>query len=54
MNDPEFRCEARGCERLADWAFIGEGNQIFICEYHGGTEPVDGWTRITHPDNQRR
>ena len=44
--EPPFVCEAIGCERPADWAFIGEGGDMFLCEFHGGSEDVPGWTRI--------
>jgi hypothetical protein len=40
------RCEARHCDNLADWAYIGEGGDLYLCRVHGGTEPVDGWAWI--------
>lgn len=45
---PVFMCEANGCDRLADWAYIGEGGDLFICDFHGGVALIDGWTRIDH------
>ena len=40
-------CDARGCERLADLAFIGEGGDLYLCDFHGGAGEVEGWRRIT-------
>lgn len=40
------RCEATGCERLADWAYIGEGGDLYLCEFHAGTGDAPGWARI--------
>jgi len=45
-NDPPFICDALGCDRPADWAYIGESGDMFLCEFHGGAGDVDGWTRI--------
>lgn len=39
-------CDANDCDRLADWAYIGEGGDLYLCSFHGGSEPVEGWTRI--------
>lgn len=39
-------CDAIGCNRPADWAYIGQGDDLYLCEFHGGAEPVDGWARI--------
>lgn len=39
-------CDANGCENLADWAYIGEGGDLYLCRFHGGEEPVEGWTWI--------
>lgn len=44
----EFQCDAIGCDRVADWAYIGEGGDLYLCEFHGGTDVVSGWTRIDH------
>lgn len=46
-----FMCEARGCCRRADWAYIGEGGDMFLCDFHGGTDEVEGWTRIEHVES---
>lgn len=45
-EEVQFFCDALGCEEPADWAFIGEGGDLFICAFHGGDEPVEGWQRI--------
>lgn len=45
----EIMCEAIGCHRPADWAFIGEGWGLSVCDFHGGSEPAAGWARITRP-----
>jgi hypothetical protein len=47
-DEPLFICEALGCERPADWAYIGECGDMFLCEIHGGTEPDIRWVRIDH------
>lgn len=39
-------CDAIGCESLADWAYISEGGDLYLCSFHGGTEPVEGWVWI--------
>ncbi len=39
-------CEAQGCESLADWAYIGESGDLYLCVRHGGEEPVEGWVWI--------
>lgn len=39
-------CEAKGCDRCADWAYIGEGGDLYLCVLHAGKEPVEGWTWI--------
>jgi hypothetical protein len=41
-----FGCDAIGCERPADWAYIGEGGDLYLCEFHGGNEDIAGWHRI--------
>lgn len=43
-----FYCDAAGCERLADLAYIGEGGDLYLCDFHGGAGEVDGWKRIEH------
>lgn len=40
------RCEATGCVRLADWAYVGAGGDMYVCSLCGGTEAVDGWQWI--------
>ena len=44
--DPLLICDALNCERPADWAYIGEGGDMYLCEFHGGPGDVEGWTRI--------
>jgi hypothetical protein len=39
-------CDAVGCTALADWAYIGEGGDLYLCSLHGGKEPVEGWQWI--------
>lgn len=39
-------CEANDCTNPADWAFIGDGGDLYLCVRHGGLEPVPGWTWI--------
>lgn len=39
-------CDANGCDRLADWAYIGEAGDLYLCAFHGGKEPVEGWVWI--------
>lgn len=48
VDDDGYRCEAIGCDNPADWAYIGEGGDMFLCEFHGGKGEVDGWVRIEH------
>jgi len=41
-------CDASGCGRLADWAYIGESGDLYLCDVHGGpVDDVPGWVRIT-------
>lgn len=40
------RCDALGCNRLADLAYIGEGGDLYLCDFHGGAGDVEGWVRI--------
>lgn len=40
------KCNAKECDRPADWAYIGESGDLYLCSFHGGTEPVEGWVWI--------
>ena len=42
-------CGAVGCDRPADWAFA----DLFLCSFHGGEEPVEGWTRVGSDGSDR-
>jgi hypothetical protein len=47
MNEDEvFHCDAQGCQSVADWAYIGESGDLYLCEFHGGAGEAPGWTRI--------
>ena len=53
ITDPEDRpaCEANGCSRSADLAFIGEGGDLYLCVFHGGAGDIEGWTWIGSEPN---
>jgi hypothetical protein len=45
-REPRPICDAIDCETPAEWAYIGEGGDLYLCAFHGGTEQVEGWTWI--------
>lgn len=47
-DDP--KCDITDCDRLADWAYIGESGDLYLCEFHGGSGDAEQWTRIEHSD----
>jgi hypothetical protein len=46
--DPPTDCDVRDCDRRADYAYIGESGDFYLCEYHFHTNPH--WRRIEHDD----
>lgn len=52
MND-FAPCDARGCDNPADLAYIGEGGDLYLCDFHGGAGEVEGWTRIPESTTDR-
>jgi hypothetical protein len=43
---PLFDCDARGCDRPADWAYIGEAGDLYVCRFHKGAACSPHWTEI--------
>lgn len=54
MSDPGNSgfgtCDATGCDQLADIAYIGEGGDLYLCDFHAGIGEVGGWKRIYRCD----
>jgi hypothetical protein len=48
VNNPPnpLICDVHGCDALADWAYIGECGDMFLCAFHGGHDAVEGWVWI--------
>lgn len=38
-------CDVTECGRLADWAYIGEGGDLYLCLLHASEETA-GWQWI--------
>jgi hypothetical protein len=46
--EPPFICDARGCDQQAEWAYIGEAGDLYVCRFHkGAVYGSTHWTDIS-------
>jgi hypothetical protein len=47
------QCDAIGCTRLADWAYVGPGEPLNLCRFHGGNgADIEDWIRVNWPESE--
>jgi hypothetical protein len=45
-------CDAIGCTRLADWSYVGPGEPLNLCKFHGGNEDgIPMWIKVSESED---